>query len=366
MDFGWPMMLWGLVALPLLAWGYAWMGRRQRTVQQRLADLHLLPALFRPAAAWRRHLPMACYFLAVLFLVVAMARPSAAIPLPVNRAALVIAIDTSGSMMAEDVKPTRLEAAREAARTLVRAIPGSTLVGLVAFSDYGTVLVPPTTDRQAFEEALRELRPRQATAVGSAIAEALRVLPLRERFLGDRLRQLRGPGPQSAPGAPGAPGPFGVPAPGAPAPGAPGPAPTPSGPPPDVSELPPAAIVIFSDGVSNLGADPRAAAALASEARVKIFAVGMGQPGGTVMTHQGRLVFVPFDPTLLQQVAQATGGEYFAATDREALRRIARQLGRSIGWERRRTEITSLLSGTAGALMLAGGLLSLWWFRRLP
>ena len=351
MAFTWPVMLWALLALPLLVWAYLAVLRRQRRMQERLADSHLLPYLVAPVSAWRRHLPVAIYLGAVLLLVLAMARPIAAIPLPVNRAAVVIAIDTSKSMIAEDVKPNRLEAAKNAARDFVKAMPPSARIGLIAFSDYGTVLVPPSTDRQALDEALNRLQPQQATAVGSAILEALRVLPLRKEFLGDRLERLRGPVPQQGPQ---------LPAP------APTPVPGPPVPPPSVNELPPAAILIFSDGVSNLGADPRAAAALAAEAKVKIYAVGLGQQGGTVMTYQNQLVLVPFDPTMLQEVARQTGGEYFGAANLEDLRRIYRQLGRSVGWERRRTEMTSLVAGAAGVLMLAGGLLSMIWFRRLP
>ncbi len=350
MAFTWPVMLWALPALPLLVWAYLAVLRRQRRMQERLADSHLLVHLVTPVSAWRRHLPVAVYLGAVLLLVLAMARPIAAIPLPVNRAAVVIAIDTSKSMIAEDVKPNRLEAAKNAARDFIKAMPNSARIGLIAFSDYGTVLAPPSTDRQALGEALDRLQPQQATSVGSAILEALRVLPLRKEFLGDRLERLRGPVPQ---------GPQ-VPAP------APTPAPGPPAPPPSVNELPPAAILIFSDGVSNLGADPRAAAALAAEAKVKIYAVGLGQQGGTVMTYQNQLVLVPFDPTMLQEVARQTGGEYFGAANLDDLRRIYKQLGRSIGWERRRTEMTSLVAGAAAVLMLAGGLLSMIWFRRLP
>ncbi len=343
-------MLWALVALPLLVWGYLGVLRRQVRIRQRLADVHLLGHLLAPVSPWRRHLPIVIYLAAILLLVLATARPIAAIPLPVNRAAVVIAIDTSKSMFADDVKPTRLDAARTAAREFIKAMPGSALIGLIAFSDYGTVLVPPSTDRAALEEALDRLQPQQATSVGSAILEALRVLPLRKEFLGERLERLRGPVPQG---------------PSSPLPGptpSPGPAPTP----PPVSALPPAALLIFSDGVSNLGTDPRAAAALATEAKVKIYAVGMGQQGGTVTQYQGQLVLVPFDPTMLQEVARQTGGEYFGATQLSELRRIYRQLGRVIGWERRRTEMTSLVAGAAAVLMLSGGLLSMIWFRRLP
>jgi Ca-activated chloride channel family protein len=248
-------------------------------------------------------------------------------------------------MMAEDVKPTRLEAAKSAARDFIRAMPTSARIGLVAFSDYGTVLVPPSTDRPALEEALGRLQPQQATAVGSAILEALRVLPGRAEFLGDRLTQLRGPVPQAPP--------------------TPAPAPGPQTP-PAADALPPAAILILSDGVSNLGADPRAAAALAAEAKVKIYAVGVGQQGGSVMQLNNQLVLVPFDPTALQEVARQTGGEYFPSNSLPELRRIYRQMGRSIGWERRRTEITSVVAGAATIRMLTGGMLSMIWFRRVP
>jgi len=356
MAFAWPVMLWALLALPLLVWGYRGVLRRQARLRQRFADAHLLSHLLAPVSPWRRHLPVAVYLVAILLLVLAMARPIAAIPLPVNRAAVVIAIDTSKSMIADDVKPTRLDAAKTAAREFIHAMPGSARIGLVAFSDYGTVLVPPSTDRSALDEALARLQPLQATAVGSAILEALRVLPLRAEFLGDKLTRLRGPSPQS---------PFGFPSPFGPSP-APTPAPGPPASPPSLEELPPAAILIFSDGVSNLGADPRAAAALAAEARVKVYTVGLGQPGGTVTQYQGQTVLVPFDATALQEVARQTGGEYFGANDLQQLRRIYRQVGRSIGWERRRTEITSVVAAGAAVLMLTGGLLSLIWFRRLP
>lgn len=348
-------MLWALAALPLLLWAYLGVLRRQQRMRERLADTRLLAYLVTPLPPWRRHLPVGIYLVAILLLVLAMARPIAAIPLPVNRAAVVIAIDTSKSMIAEDVKPNRLDAARNAAREFIRTMPGGARIGLIAFSDYGTVLVPPSTDRQALGEALDRLQPQQATSVGSAILEALRVLPLRREFLGDRLERLRGPVPQASPLFP-----FPLPAP------TPTPTPGPPASPPSVNDLPPAAILIFSDGVSNLGADPRAAAALAAEARVKIYAVGLGQQGGSVMTYQNQLVLVPFDPILLQEVARLTGGEYFSASNLDDLRRIHRQLGRAIGWERRRTEVTSLVAGAAGVLMLTGGLLSMLWFRRLP
>lgn len=348
MEFGWPLMLWGTIAVPLLLWAYLRLLRRSARREAVLADAHLLGMLWTRPSRIRRHTPVAFYLAAVAFLTLAMARPIAAIPLPVNRSALIIAIDVSKSMIGEDVQPGRLKAAQTAALDLVRSMPSTAKVGLVVFSDYAQVLVPPTTERQVLREAIAGLKVQQATGVGSAIVESLRVLPGRKELLGDRLNVQQ-------PGQP--PSPF------APLPPTPAPSPTPDQTPPP---LPPAAVVMFSDGVSNLGVNPTLAIQLAIDGKVKVYGVGVGNVNGSVMTVDGQLVMVPFDSRLLQQISQATGGRYFEITQGDELRKVYKQLGRSIGWERRRTEVTSMLAGGAGLLMLAGALLSLVWFRRIP
>lgn len=344
MEFSWPVMLWGLLAVPVLVGAYIRAQRFRIRREAALADPHLFPHLYTRPPAIRRHLPVAFYLAAVLVLLLAMARPIAAIPLPVNRAALILAIDTSKSMVGDDIKPNRLQAAKDAAHAVVDSIPGSAKVGLVVFSDYAQVLVPPTTEREILREAINNLKLQQATGLGAAILEALRALPGRRELLGERLNPPL-PGQQ-----------------------APVPMPAPPGPPSTISpdDLPPAAILIFSDGVSNLGINPDQAAQLAKEGRVKVYGVGVGTPGGSVMTIDGQLSLVPFDTTLLQRIAQLTDGKYYDITQTEELKRLYRQLGRSMGWERRRTEITSVLAGGAGVLMFAGGLFSLIWFRRVP
>jgi Ca-activated chloride channel family protein len=342
-TFTWPAVLWALGLVAALAWSLTAAERRRRSVESRLADAHLF-ARIAGVGGVRARWPVALYLAALVLLVFAAARPVASVPLPTNRAALVLAIDASQSMMAEDIKPTRLEAARLAARALVRAMPRSLQIGLVTFSDAATVLVAPTTDRHLLEEALDRFRLQQSTAIGSAILESLAVLPGRSAFLGERLARLRTqntPDPQLS-------------------------LPPPVGPPPAVGDLPPAAIVIFSDGVTNTGVDPLAPAMLALEGKVKVHTVGMGQQGGSVMSYRGAMVFVPFDASSLQALSQRTGGEHMAALDEERLRRIAQDLRRSLGWERRPTEITSLAAAAAALLMAAGAALSLLWFRRVP
>jgi Ca-activated chloride channel family protein len=347
MEFAWPVMRWALAAPPLLLWAYLRLLRRAARREAALADAHLLGVLWSRPPAVRRHVPTAFYLAAVTALTAALARPIAAIPLPVNRAALIIAIDVSRSMIGEDVRPNRLQAAQAAALEMLRAMPSSAKVGLVVFSDYAQVLVPPTTERQLLREAIGGLTLQQSTGVGSAIVEALRVLPGRRELLGERLNVGRPPQQPLPPLPPASP---------------PSDPPTASGPP----DLPPAAIVIFSDGVSNLGVDPNLAVALAVEGKVKVYGVGVGTPNGSVMTVDNQLVLVPFDATLLQQLARATGGEYLEISRNEELRKIYRQLGRAVGWERRRTEVTSFLAGAAGLLMVVGALFAMIWFRRVP
>lgn len=341
MEFIWPLMLVAVGLVPLLWLGYLYLTRRQQRIAEQFAESRLFAQLVVRPPAWQRTLPVVCYLTAVLALAIAMARPVAAVPMPVNRAAVVVAIDTSKSMMATDVQPSRLEAAKAAARTFAAMVPRSTKVGLVTFSDYGTVLLPPGLDRSAFNEALDRIQLQAATSVGGGILEAVRILPGREALLRERLLRLLRPGSPLPPA-------------------------NPLEPRPRLEDLAPASVIVFSDGVSNFGPDPLEAAQVAREGKVRIFAVGIGHPGGTVMRIDGQMALVPFDRSGLERIAQITDGRYFTSADEEELRRIYRQLGRTIGWERTRMEVSFLLLAAAGILLLGGGGMSLVWLGRVP
>jgi Ca-activated chloride channel homolog len=345
MTFTWPAVLWALALVPVVLWSVVRSERRRRTARAKLADDHLFRHLVPVQPAYRRRLPGALFLLAATALLVAAARPVARVPLPANRSAVVLAIDTSHSMVGDDAPPSRLEASKAAATAFVRSAPRALRIGLVAFSDIGIVLVPPTTHRAPIFEALDGLRLQQSTSVGSAIVEGLVALPGRQLFLGERLRRLR---------TPNAPDPLGPPQPQVP------------GIPENADDLPPAAIVVFSDGVSNTGVDPNAAAALAVDGRVRIHTVAVGREGGTVMTYRNQTVLVPFDSASLRSLAQRAGGEALSISDTDSLHRIARQLGSLITWSRERSEITSLFAGFASVLMIAGAAMTLLWARRVP
>lgn len=342
MEFTWPLMLFAVALVPLLGLGYLYLARRQRRIAERFADAPLFAQLVVRPPSWQRTLPVAFYLTAVLLLAVALARPLAALPMPVNRAAVMVAIDTSKSMIATDVAPTRLDAAKAAARTFAAMVPRSTKIGLVTFSEYGTVLLTPSTDRSAFTEALERLRLQSATAVGGGILEAVRVLPGRQALLRERLDRLLNRAPERA-----------LP-------------PSPLEPRPNPDELAPATIILFTDGVSNFGPNPFEAAQVAREGRVRIFTVGVGVQGGAVMRIENQMVLVPFDSSGLERIAQITDGRYVPSTNEEELRRIYQQLGRVIGWERTRTEVSFLLLGLAGLVLVGGGAMSMVWFRRVP
>ena len=143
MEFTWPVMLWALTLVPLLYVGHLLLTRRQRRVAEAFAERRLFEQLVVRPPSWQRSLPLSRYLIAILLLSRALARPVAAIPMPVNRSAVVIAIDTSKSMVATDVPPTRLDAAKRAAREFARIVPRSTKIGLVTFSEYGQVLLAP-------------------------------------------------------------------------------------------------------------------------------------------------------------------------------------------------------------------------------
>jgi Ca-activated chloride channel homolog len=350
-EFTWPVMLWALVLLPaLIGWYVVGVRRARRRAAERFAERPLFEQLATSLPGLRRHVSMALYFVALALLLGAVGRPVMGIPLPINKAVVVLAVDTSGSMMAPDLEPSRLEAAKIAARTFVDTLPRGPRIGLVSFSTYATLMIPPTPDHEAVKQAIATLKPQEATAIGDGILVALKALPGRAVDL-----------PEARPG------PFGPP-PSGPPPFGTTPSPGPQAPVPQASEdLSPAAILLLSDGGQNAGtADPLKMALLAKQLKVKIYTVGLGSPGGSVFNVQGQMVFVPFDPTLLQQIAAVTDGKFFMSSAAQGLKQVYRDLGHVLGWETRKTEVSSLFVGAAGLLLLLGGVVSMLWTGRLP
>ena len=312
MTFQWPIMLVGLAAVPLLAALYVWALRRPARRSVSYTQVEMLAQALVVSGRWTRHFPGVLVALSLAAVILSLGRPVAPMPVPAVQNTVMLSIDVSRSMLADDLPPNRIEAAKAAAKEFVRILPRGLKVGLVTFSSYATLIVPPTTERTRILEAIDLLSTEFATAIGDGLLEAVWALPGRQR-----------------PSSPLAPAP--VPQP-----------PVPSG-----------SIVLLSDGQSNRGALPQDAARIAREQEVKVYTVGIGTPEGTFLNLGGRSIWVRLDEDTLREVAEITGGTYYHATSTMELRRVYRRLSRDIGWESRPTEVSGLLAGAA-ALLLAG------------
>ncbi len=320
MSFGSPFVLATLVFVPLVVW---WYGRNQRG-RRAAAAAFATPALMASVAprrpGFRRHLPMLAFALALAVLIIAAAKPQRTVAVPVERASIMLVTDVSGSMEATDVKPSRLVAARRAARAFVDDVPRTVNVGVLAFNGRPRVLQSPTTERPDIYAALARLRSSGGTATGEAIASAMRTL---------RTPTRRGAKP------------------------------------------PPGAIVLISDGASVKGKNPIQAAQEAKRAKIPVYTVALGTPQGTITvprpggaggTETRR---VPPDVESLAQIANESGGETFAVDDAGELKRVYERLGSQLSTEKQKRQMTAGFAGGALVLLLAGAGMSLAWFGRL-
>lgn len=344
MEFQWVQMLWLLLIVPALSAAYILAQRRRQKYALRYASLSLVKEALGRGPGWRRHIPPIIFLLGLTVMIIALARPSAAVMLPSQQGTVILAFDVSGSMRAEDMKPNRLEAAKVAARAFVEKHPPSVRIGVVAFSDNAAIVQAPTTDRAAIVGAINRLQPQRGTAIGRGILTSLDALA-------ETPPQLAAPPP-----------PF----PGARYEALSLPTPTPSPTPLPRGEYAPAIIILLSDGESNVGPRPQEVVQQAEDRGVRVFTVGLGSPAGVVINAGGRSVRVRLDEAVLQQIAERTDGRYFSAGTEEDLKSVYENLSTRLVFRTERTELTAVFTGAAMVLLLMAGTLSLWWFNRLP
>lgn len=319
MSFEWPLALLALLAIPLLLALYVAHQRRRASYAARFANPALLPNLVDRSPGLRRHLPVAILLVALAAMIVGVARPHATVTVKREEATVVLAVDVSRSMTAEDVEPTRLGAARTAAEAFLDKVPKKFRVAVVSFATRAVVAVPPTEDRSLAKAALVSLQPGEGTALGDAVTLAV----------GLTQRERRSDG-----------------------------------------TVPPAAVLIISDGAQMGGrASPQAAAQRARALKVPVHAIVVGTPNGTVVQQLTggfqQIIRVPPDPDTLRTIASTTRGELFTATDDSRLREIYERLGSRLGHKKKSREITDLFAGGSAALLLLGGALSTFWFGRV-
>ncbi len=339
MQFAWDWMLPLLLLVPLLIILYVVAQRRRARYALRYSSLLIVQDALKTRPGWRRHIPPLLFLLSIAAMLIAAARPQAVTVLPKQEATVILVIDVSGSMRAEDLKPNRLEAAKAAARLFVDRQEQNTRVGVVAFSANASVVQMPTTDKEAVLEAINRLTIGRSTAIGSGILTALNAI----------FGETDAPATTALDPTPGPP--------------AVSPTPVPSG------FHVPAIIVLLTDGQNVVGAHPLAAAQEAAERGVRVFAIGAGTKQGTTVRGPGgsRSGFrTELDEETLQMVSQMTDGKYFHASDENALNDIYQNLDTQLILRTERTEVTFGFTALAMLFSLIGAALSLAWFNRLP
>jgi Ca-activated chloride channel family protein len=349
MTFLWPDLLWLLLAVPVLVAAYLALLRRRKRAALRYASLSLLRDALGPGAGLRRHVPPLLFLLALVAMLLAVARPHALVTLPSHQETVILAMDVSGSMRATDVQPNRLVAAQTAARAFVQDQPGTTRIGVVAFAGTASVVQPPTHSREDVLAAIDRFQLQRATAIGSAILVSLKLIVPDVEF------DLRGsnPRPEAERAVRGAPLESGE--------GRERPAPKPVAP----GSYPSAVIILLTDGRATTGPDPIEAARMAAERGIRIFTVGVGTKQGGILSYEGWSMRVTLDEETLKAIAATTRGEYYHAGTAADLAQVYRSLNSRIVMERKATEVTALFAAAGLVLAVASALLSVLWFSRI-
>jgi Ca-activated chloride channel homolog len=310
-----------LLAPVALLVAYVLVQRSRRRVAVRFTSVELLASVAPRRSGWQRHVASAALLGALILLVLGFAQPARVERTPKQRATVVLTLDISGSMISGDVVPSRLAAAQQAARGFVNALPAGVQLGLVSFASSASVLVPPTADRSAVLAAINSLQAGGGTATADAILLSLKTIAT------------------VPPGADG--------------------------------KTAPAAIVLMSDGsptIGHNGASPSQsvddASAAAKQAGVKIDTIAFGTQDGTVVV-EGQTVSVPSDPAAMARIAMETGGLTFTAQTANQLKSVYHQIGRVVGYDVHRHEITAWFTGIGFVVATLAGIAALLWTQRV-
>ncbi|MGH3073046.1 MAG: VWA domain-containing protein [Gaiellaceae bacterium] len=320
MTFATPLLLLGLLLLPVLVLTYRRLQRRPTKYAVRYTNLDVLASVVDTTRSWRRHAGLALFLLALTALLLGFARPSMTRLADREEATIVLVIDVSGSMQAEDVEPTRLEAAQAVVRDFMKGLPKRFQVGVVAFSETAEVAAPATEDRQLAIDAIDYLYPQRGTAIGDGIARAVEVARAAE------------------------PGRSGVDR--------------------------PAAILLLSDGSQTEGTLlPLEGAARAKSFKIPVFTVALGTPEGIVEFSRfggTRIIPVPPDKETLRQIASTTGGRSYEAENAGDLREAYDKMGSLVSKVERKQEVTFAFLAGGLVLLLGAAGIAVVTFPRLP
>lgn len=327
MTFQWPYALLLLTAVPLLAFGYRrWNQRRSRRTDAVLGSgyVDVVPQ------SWSRHLSPLFALLALVVMIIGFARPLATLEVPRFRSTVILAFDTSDSMAAEDLEPTRLEAAKTTALEFMESQPDSVDFGVVSFGSLGAITLRPTQERDEVEAAIQRLEPAGETNISEGLFSSLSAIadePI--VYLPDEEGNVEIP-------------------------------------PVDFGEFGSSLIVLFSDGEDTTEVDPSPLAELASQGGIRIYSVGVGTLEGTVLELDGFSVSTALAEETLQEIAALSNGEYFLADDGADLSGATDVIEQDLTLEEERLEVSGLFAFGGLILLALAGLNSLLSNRRLP
>jgi Ca-activated chloride channel family protein len=338
MSFIWPSMLIALLAVPVFIGLYLILQQRRRRLIADTGSLSWMPEGIRRDLLIRRHIPPAFYLMGLTVLALALARPQMVVSLPRVEGTIILAFDVSGSMAATDIKPTRLDAAKQAAQDFVQHEPSTVQIGVVGFSDNGFSMQTPTNDQDLVLAAIDRMAPQHGTSVAYGILASLNALSAGQSGSEPSSQSNNGANPAQTPT----------------------PTPVPKG------TYAPAVIILLTDGDNNEAPDPLAAAQTAADRGVRIYTIGIGSPAGTTLHINGFNVFTQLNEPLLKQIAQMTGGAYYNAQNAQDLRSIYDHLNPQLVVKPEKMEVTSIFAGVSVLMLLFGGVLSLLWFSRIP
>jgi Ca-activated chloride channel family protein len=335
MSFIWPAMLLALLLIPLCVVLYVRLQRRRQRLLARYGSFGLAQSVQGRRLGLRRHIPRSLFLAGLAILLIALARPQTLISLPRQEGTIILVFDVSGSMAADDIKPTRMEAAKALARDFVQRQPRSIQIGVVAFSESGLVVQAPTNEQETVVATINRLSPQRGTSLGQGIVVAL-----------NTIAAINEPAPLIYSNL------------------TPTPAPTPAPVPPGTFTS--AAIVLITDGENNVAPNPLAVAQAAADRGVRIYTIGIGSAAGTTLHVNGFTVHTQLDEAMLQQIAQLTEGAYYSVENQEDLRAVYDNITLQFVIKPEKTEVTALFAGVGVLFLLIGGICSLLWFSRVP
>ncbi|WP_141925111.1 VWA domain-containing protein [Haloactinospora alba] len=315
MTFLAPRWLWLLLALAALIAVYLWLQSRRTHYTLRFTNLALLDRVAPNRPKWRRHVPAALFCATIGLMITALARPALPVDVPRERATIMVAIDVSPSMVANDVEPDRISAAKESAKGFVNALPDRFNVGMVAFSSSASVVSSPTRDHKAVTDSIETLRISTGTAIGEGVFTSLQAIQSYDTE--------------------------------------------------EQSDLPPSAVVLLSDGENTSGRSVTEASRAASEANIPVSTIAFGTEKALVEIN-GEQVPADIDKDALHQLADHTDGHFYEAESEAELTDVYSDIGSSLGTETVNKNIANRFLIAALLLAAATATTSLLWFQRLP